>query len=107
MKAVRLFPLLSILILAACSGIGDDKPIGSILITATHDCDVRLFDDSGRQTAREHYEVGKAPIVVSMKRSGLYIVQAKFIGSGLAPAHTTINEPIAYPGGSFDYCIEF
>jgi len=90
----------------ACS---DPAPahLGTIVFTASHDCDIRLFDCTGNQIAREQYEVGKSPAVVNMKSSGVFVVHAVFVGAGLAPARTTIKEPMAYHSGNLEYYIEF
>ncbi|MCL2436253.1 MAG: hypothetical protein FWD09_09000 [Lentimicrobiaceae bacterium] len=97
MKYLRLFSLLSVLFFASCK---EDPIIGSISFTASHDCDIRLFDSNGNQIARDQYETEKAPFVIQMKRSGAYIVHA-------VHEDKTIKEPIAYPGGVFERFIEF
>jgi hypothetical protein len=98
-KFIYFISLLCILFFAACSD-DDTAPIGTISFTSTHDCDFRLFDSHGRQVARDQYEVGKPPTVITMKSSGAYIVQA-------TNDEKTVNQPFAYPGGNMNYYIEF
>jgi hypothetical protein len=90
--------LFSVAFFAACSETDD---IGTIAFTASHDCDIRLFNSKGEQIAREPYEVGKAPAVVYMKSSGVFIVHAASDGQ------TTVKEPVTYVGGNMEYFIEF
>jgi hypothetical protein len=91
--------LVIILVMFACSD-ADPDAIGTLSITSTHDCDIRVFDSHGRQLDRQHYEVGKAPAVVTMKSTGIFIVHA-------VSGNTTIKEPITYAGGNLNYYIEF
>jgi len=97
MKYLRLFFLLSILFFASCK---DDPIIGSISFTASHDCDIRLFDSNGNQIARDQYETEKAPFIVQMKLSGIFIVRA-------VNGDKTYKEPLTFVNGSIEYFIEF
>jgi hypothetical protein len=87
-----------LILLVACS---EDKEIGSISFTSNQDCDIRLFDSHGRQVAREQYEVGKAPAVVQMKSSGVFVIHAESQGQ------VTKKEPITYVTGNMEHYIEF
>ena len=78
---------------------------GSITFTANDDCEIRLFTTDSVQIAREYYELGKAPFIVPMKEPGEYMIIA--VRAGLALAPKTVKEPILYPGGKFEYYIEF
>ena len=100
MKDLRLFFILSILFFfAACSN--DDEPIqGSITFTSNADCDIRLFNSNGKQIDRGQYEVEKPPFVVSLKRTGVYVVHAESAGKA------TKKDPITF-FGSMEYFIEF
>ena len=90
--------VLIVLTVPACS---DDDPIlGSISFTSSADCNIRLFDSNGREIARENYEVGKAPFVVQMKRSGIFIVRA-------VNGDKTYKEPLTYAISNHEYFIEF
>ena len=92
--------LLIVLIVLTVPSCKDDPEIGTISFTSSADCDIRLFDSRGEQVARVHYELAKTSAVVTMKRSGVYIVQA-------VNGDTTYKEPIAYPGGNLEYHITF
>jgi len=108
MKSAKLLILnFSFLILLAFSSCKEETVIGSLSLSSSHDCDIRLFDSQGRQIARENYETEKPPVIIQMKHSGVFIVHAEFVGAGLAPAQTKIKDPIAYPGGVFEHYIEF
>ena len=86
----------------SCSD-GDPSPEhGTIMFTSNADCDIRLFDCDSIQIARQHYEVGKYPVIVSMKSSGEYIVHALNYSS-----QKTLQSPLIYKGGNLEYYIEF
>ena len=78
----------------------DERVIGSISFTADADCDIRLFDSNGRQIARGNYELEKAPFVVSLKHSGVYVVHAESEGK------PTKKDPVTFVV-SMEYYIEF
>jgi len=99
MKPLSFLSLFIFFILfSACKD--DDPIIGSISFTSSADCNIRLFDSRGKQIARVYYELGKAPAVVQMNRSGVYIVRA-------VNSNAILNEPLAYQGGDIVYLIEF
>jgi len=99
MKQVRIFSLLIVLFfLSACSV--DEPILGSISFTASHDCDIRLFDSAVRQIAHQQYEIEKSAVIVSMKRSGVYVVHA-------VSDAKTIKESLTFVNGNIDYYIEF
>jgi len=104
MKPTRFFPLLIVLIVLivptvpSCSA--NDPILGAINFTASHDCDIRLFDSAGREIAHEKYELGKAPVVVQMSRSGIFIVRA-------VNGDKTYKEPLTFVNGNIEYYIEF
>jgi len=101
MKFYKFLPIvLIVLTVTTFSTCKDDPEIGTISFTSSADCDIRLFDSRGEQIARVHYELAKTSAVVTMKRSGVYIVQA-------VNGDTTYKEPIAYPGGNLEYHITF
>ena len=101
MKSKLLILNFSFLILLTVPACSDDDPIlGSISFTSSADCNIRLFDSNGREIARENYEVGKAPFVVQMKRSGIYIVRA-------VNNNQTYKEPLTFVNGNIEYFIEF
>ena len=81
--------------------------LGSIIFTSEHDCDIRLFHSNGAQIDRVMYEVGKPPVVVQMKSSGVFIVHATRVGAGHALPEKTIKEPITYIRGTLEYFIAF
>jgi len=85
--------------LAACS-VENDKDIGTILFSSSHDCDIRIFDSAGRQTARISYELGKVPELVYVKRSGVYIVHA-------VSGNLEYKEPLTFVNRNIEYYIEF
>jgi hypothetical protein len=93
--------ILVIMVSCSCSTTPDpDGRLGSIMFTATHDCDIRLFDSNGRQVAREQWEIGKPPAVVQMKSSGIFVIHAD-------NGEKTIKEPITFVRGNIEHCIEF
>ena len=91
--------LIAIFFVACFDGAPSER--GSITFTATHDCDIRLFDSQGRQIARDSYEVGKPPTIINMKTTGLFFVLAE------TPDGKTKKEPIPFPGGNIEHYIEF
>ena len=99
MRPIRLICLICPLLFFACSG-ADDTQLGTIMFTANADCDIRLFYSQGSQLARVQYEVGKAPAVVNMKSSGVFVVHA-------VSSDKTVKEPITYVNGNLDHYIEF
>ena len=101
--------LLSFLFFSACSvfyPIYDPPQLGTIMFTSNEDCEIRLFDSQGRQVTRENYELGRAPVIVQMTSSGVFVVRAVSVGSALTPSKT-FKEPITYVGGNMEYYIEF
>jgi len=108
-SVIQLFSYSVIFFFASCV----DYPIydrpGSITFTATHDCEIFLFTSDTVQIARDYYELGKAPFIVPMKETGVFIVHA--VGAGLAPApapaHNPFKETLIYPGGHIEFYIEF
>jgi hypothetical protein len=94
---------------AACVFYPIDEHPGTIMFTATHDCDIRLFDSDSVQIAREHYEVGKKPAIVYMKSSGEFTVHAVGYGfdPSLYPDPKPYIQPLTYKNGILEYYIEF
>jgi hypothetical protein len=76
-----------------------DQP-GTIMFTSNYDCEIRLFDSDTTQLVREFYELGKAPAVVRMTTTGVFILQT-------TAAHQSKKEPLTYSGGNMEYYIEF
>jgi len=97
-KLIFFLSIIIALFFAACSE--DPAERGSITLTATHDCDIRLFDSQGRQIARENYEVGKEPVIIKMQYSGVFIIHA-------VSSDKTVKEPITFHSGHIEHYIEF
>ena len=66
-----------------------------------------LITNEPKRIAREHYEVGKAPAIVYMKSSGVFVVHAEFVEAGLVPARKTVKESVTYVNGNIEHYIEF
>ena len=79
----------------------DDPIIGSITFTASHNCDVRLFDSQGREIAHVTCDLTRQPAVVEMTRSGLFVVLAE------CPGKESVKESLPYPGGDIQHYIQF
>ena len=61
-----------------------------------------LITNEPKRIAREHYEVGKAPAIVYMKSSGVFVVHALNYSS-----QNTMELPLTYAGGNMECYIEF
>lgn len=96
-SAMKKIIILFSIILFACS---DEQPIGSISFSSDIDCDIRIFDSAGRQIAHEKYKVENIPVVVTMNRTGIYVVRA-------VSEEKTVKNNFAYTGGDVPYFIIF
>jgi hypothetical protein len=92
-----------LILFAACSDNADPATgLGTIMFTSNVDCEIRLFAaNNGEQLARDFYEVGKEPIVIQMKSTGIFVLNAE------SPGKKTKKEPLAYNGGNMEHYIEF
>jgi len=93
--------LVIIVVFSACV----DYPIydrDSITFTATHDCEIWLFNSDTVQIARDYYEVGKAPFIVYIKESGEYLLFAERL-----PDRKIVKDRITFQSGNLEYYIEF
>ena len=97
----KIFILLTVIFCVSCET-NDNQTLGSLLITANVDaCEFRIFDSSGRQIAKDIYDSQYMRFVsIPMERSGVFIIYAEY-------RDKSIKTPITYPGGIYEYCIEF
>ena len=73
------------------------------MITATEECNFKILTVSdGRMIVSGVYEPGRAPTVVSIKSTGIYIIYAQTYNG-----KKTHKRPLNYPGGNLEYHIEF
>ena len=99
--------LLAAFLFVACSDDNVSNELGTIMFTSNVDCRIRLFDSAyGNQLINEQYEVGKAPVIVQMKYSGVYILYAEYPPSG-AIKGGSIKVPLSYVSGTIEHYIEF
>ena len=91
-----------IIVLLALTGCKDKDVVqGTIKLTASESCDIRLFDSQGRQVARGAYELEKEPVTFEMKSTGLFVILAKTTDG------KEKREPLPLPGGEIEHHIKF
>jgi len=97
----KLLFILLIVVFASCES-NENKPLGSLLITANVDaCEFRIFDSNGRQIAKDIYDSQYVKFVsIPMVTSGVFIILAEY-------RDKEVKEPITYHSGILEYCIEF
>jgi hypothetical protein len=95
----KYFILLSFL-LFACSD--DIKHDGTIMITASDNCEFRIFDEADNFVSFGVWELQRQPTVIYLKKTGLYYIRAETY-NGVKTVCRSFN----FVGGIFEYYIEF
>ena len=101
MKILRIFCLFSVLLFTASCSNDEYYSIGTISFYSDVDFEFWLFNNRGNQVAHDSYENGNRPIVVNMKSTGIFVLQAT------SADDTKMTQTLTYLGGNIHCKVDF